>query len=61
MTKTHKIHFSELSKSSLAFYTGKWFLIWSFKFFTIGLMAATAIMVFLMATCGGKDQSDKSP
>jgi len=42
---------SELDKSALAFYTGKWFLLWSFKFACLGLMGICAILTFLAAAC----------
>jgi hypothetical protein len=43
---------SNLNKRAIAFYTGKWFLIWSLKIFAIGLMAAVTILAFLKSTCG---------
>jgi hypothetical protein len=42
---------AELDKSALAFYTGKWFLLWNFKFLCLGLMAVGAIITFLMMSC----------
>ena len=60
-TRTHgKPCLADLDKGSLAFYTGKWFLIWSFKFFCMGVMAAIAITVFLMACMPGDKKDDKS-
>jgi hypothetical protein len=42
---------SSLSKGAIAFYTGKWFLIWTLKIFAIGLMAAVAMLAFFKSTC----------
>jgi len=47
---------AELDKSALAFYTGKWFLLWSFKFICLGIMAACAIITFLAAVCHQDDK-----
>ena len=50
-------NFADLSKTSLIYYTGKWFLIWSLKFFAIGLMGIAAMLVFLKACMpDGQDQ-----
>jgi hypothetical protein len=44
-----------LNNQSVAYYTGKWFCIWTFKFFCVGIMAICAILVFFMA-CMPKDK-----
>ncbi|MFA5766694.1 MAG: hypothetical protein WC919_02075 [Candidatus Paceibacterota bacterium] len=49
---------AELDKLSLAFYTGKWFLLWSFKFLCLGLMAVGAITTFLLASCHQANRSN---
>ena len=48
-TSLTKIHWADLNKGQLAFYTGKWFLLWTFKFFIIGLMAACTLLAFFLA------------
>jgi hypothetical protein len=49
---------AEFDKSALAFYTGKWFLLWSFKFLCLGIMAVCAVLTFLMAACHQADRSN---
>jgi hypothetical protein len=51
MTTLGNIRFSELDRKSVAFYTAKWFLIWSLRIFIIGLMVVIAITLFLAAAC----------
>ncbi len=46
-----KIVLSELDYRPLAFYSAKWFLIWSFWFFSIGILAAVTLIAFLAACC----------
>jgi len=47
----NSIVFSELDAKSLFFYSAKWFAIWSFWLFSIGMMAVVTIIAFLAACC----------
>lgn len=43
------IHWDELDKGLVAVYTGKWFLIWTFKIFCVAIMAACALFALFFS------------
>jgi hypothetical protein len=48
---------SELDRASLAFYTGKWFLLWSFKFLLFGLVVICAVWALVGSAARNSNKS----